>query len=86
MVKLMKRYLMVSKGHTNFFSASWPSKKQLGRSREIEVIIRRLALKTHNLTTGRLKHDICEVEESIFHGVEGPCELIFCILESYKPT
>jgi hypothetical protein len=39
-----------------------------------------MALGTHNRPTGRLKKRLGEVDEAMFHGVERPCELIFCIL------
>jgi hypothetical protein len=38
-----------------------------------------MALKTHNLPSGRIKKDVVEVDEEIVQGVERPCELIFCI-------
>jgi hypothetical protein len=39
-----------------------------------------MALRTHNLPSGRLKYDFAEVDKALFHCVEMPCELIFCIL------
>jgi hypothetical protein len=39
-----------------------------------------MALKTHNLPSGRLKKDFCEVDEAMFEGVERPYEIIFWIL------
>jgi hypothetical protein len=42
-----------------------------------------MALRTHNLTSGRLRK-LGEVDEAMFQGVERPCELIFCILRIEK--
>jgi hypothetical protein len=39
-----------------------------------------MALRSHNLPSGRLKNDFVEVEEAMFRGVERPCEIIFYIL------
>jgi hypothetical protein len=39
-----------------------------------------MILRTHNLPSGRLKNDVGEVEEAMFHGVGKQTELIFCIL------
>jgi hypothetical protein len=36
--------------------------------------------RTHNLPSGRLKNDFGEIDEAMFQGVEGPYEIIFCIL------
>jgi hypothetical protein len=38
-----------------------------------------MALLTHNLSSGRLKKDFDEVDETMFHDVDWPSELIFCI-------
>jgi hypothetical protein len=32
------------------------------------------------MPSGRIKNDFGEVDEALFQSVEGPCELIFCIL------
>jgi hypothetical protein len=55
-------------------------KKRLGRICLIDVLSRRLALRTHNLTSGHLKNEFGEVDEEMFQGVERPCELIFYVL------
>jgi hypothetical protein len=39
-----------------------------------------MALRIHNLPSGRIKNDFGEVDEAMFQGVEGPFALIFCIL------
>jgi hypothetical protein len=66
----MKRCLKVSKGHA--FSESWGSKKHLGRFCLSDVLIRGMALRTHNMPSGRLKNDFDEVDEANFKGVEWP--------------
>jgi hypothetical protein len=35
-----------------------------------------MALRTHNLPSGRLKYDFDEVDEAMFQGVDGPSERI----------
>jgi hypothetical protein len=45
---------------------------------------RRMALRTHNLHSGRLKKDFGEVDDAIFKGVKRPLELNFCILSIEK--
>jgi hypothetical protein len=45
-----------------------------------------MALRTHNLPSGRLKKDFGEVDEAMFQGVEGLFELIFCIPCMEKAT
>jgi hypothetical protein len=59
------------KGHSNSFSASSASKILLGRGWLRIVLSRRMALKTHNLPSGRLKNDCVEVDEGMFKGVKG---------------
>jgi hypothetical protein len=39
-----------------------------------------MALETQNTPSERFRNDFVEVDEAIFHCVERPCELIFCIL------
>jgi hypothetical protein len=39
-----------------------------------------MALRTHNLPSGRLKKNFVEVDEAMFQGVERPCEFILCFL------
>jgi hypothetical protein len=68
--------------HLNAFSGN--SKKRFERGRGSDVLSRRMALRTHNLPPGRLKNDFGEVDEAMFHGVESPNELIFCILSIEK--
>jgi hypothetical protein len=76
----------VSKGHSNSFSASWASKKRLGRSWLREELSSLMALKNHTLPCERLKKDFGEVDEAMMQGVESSCEIIFCILAIAKTT
>jgi hypothetical protein len=39
-----------------------------------------MALRTHNVHSGRLKNVFVEIDEAMFQGVEGPCDRVFCIL------
>jgi hypothetical protein len=39
-----------------------------------------MALRTHNLPSGRLKKDFVEVDDAMNQCAERSCELIFCIL------
>jgi hypothetical protein len=39
-----------------------------------------MALRPHNLLHGRLKMDFGEVDEAMFEGVEGICQIFFCVL------
>jgi hypothetical protein len=50
-----KRRFKVSKGHAKSFSASGASKRRLGRNRSSAVSNIQMALRTHNLPSGRLK-------------------------------
>jgi hypothetical protein len=43
-----------------------------------------VALRTHNLPSGRLKNDFGEVNEVMFQGFERPYDLILCIREMEK--
>jgi hypothetical protein len=43
-----------------------------------------MALRTHNLPSGRLKNDFVEVDEAMFQVVVRPYELIFCNLNIEK--
>jgi hypothetical protein len=43
-----------------------------------------MALRTHNLPSGRLEMRVCEVDEGIFECDERPCEIIFCFLGIQK--
>jgi hypothetical protein len=43
-----------------------------------------MVLKTHYLPSGRHKSDFGGFDETMFQGVERPCELIFCILGIQK--
>jgi hypothetical protein len=38
-----------------------------------------MALRTHNMPSGRLKNDFSEVDKAIFQGVERPRDIIFRI-------
>jgi hypothetical protein len=38
-----------------------------------------MALRTHNLPSGRLKYDFDEVDEAMIQGVEGPSKSILSI-------
>jgi hypothetical protein len=51
-------------------------KKGFGRNCESNVLNRQIALRTHNLPSGRLRN----VDETMFQDVERPCDNIFCIL------
>jgi hypothetical protein len=51
-----------------------------------DVLYRRIALRTKNLPSARLKDDFDEVDEAMFEGVEGPCVPIFCISGIKKLT
>jgi hypothetical protein len=63
----MKRYFKVLKGHSKTFSASWSSKNRLLRSRLSEDLSGWVALKTHNLPSGRLKKRLWWKDEAIFN-------------------
>jgi hypothetical protein len=43
-----------------------------------------MALRNHNLPSGRLKIDFGEVNAGMFQGVKRPLELNFCILSIEK--
>jgi hypothetical protein len=43
-----------------------------------------MALRTHNVPSGRHKNDFGEVDESTFQGSERPYEVIFCMLSIEK--
>jgi hypothetical protein len=43
-----------------------------------------MALRTHNVPSGRLKNDFGEFEETMFQGVERPYEFIFYVLGIQK--
>jgi hypothetical protein len=58
LMKSMKRYFKVSKGHANKFCSSRASKKRLGRSLLSYVLCKRMTLETPNLPSGRLKNRI----------------------------
>jgi hypothetical protein len=53
---------------------------RFGRSRGSDVLSRRIALRTHNLPSRRLKKDFGEDDEALFQCVELPRELILCFL------
>jgi hypothetical protein len=46
---------MMSKCHSNIFSTFWAFKKRFGRSRGCDFLCRQVALRTHNLSSERLK-------------------------------
>jgi hypothetical protein len=70
----------VSKGHVKSCLASWNSKKELWWISLSDVLSRRMALRTHNLTSDVLINDIGEVDEAIFQAVQNTFEFIFCTL------
>jgi hypothetical protein len=76
----------VVKSNVKTFSASSPFKRAIWTMSISDVLGRRIALRNHNLPSGRLKNDNDEVDEAMFQGVDGPCELIFLIRESKKMT
>jgi hypothetical protein len=39
-----------------------------------------MGVRTHNLNSNVLKYDFDNVDEAMFHDVERPCEIIFCIM------
>jgi hypothetical protein len=55
-------------------------KSDFKRNHLSDVLIRRMTLRNHNLHSGRLKNDFVEVDETMFQGVERPCDIVFCIL------
>jgi hypothetical protein len=52
---------------THFLHPCYP-KMRLGRSRRSDDSSRRMALRTHNLPSGRLKKDFVKVDEAMFEG------------------
>jgi hypothetical protein len=54
-------------------------KKRLLRSRLSDFLSRRMALRTHNLPSRRLKERVCWSRWAMFKGVERTFEIIFCI-------
>jgi hypothetical protein len=54
-------------------------KKRLGRSCLSDVLSRRMALRTHNLSSGSFKKLLWWSHEAMFQGVKRPCKIIFCI-------
>jgi hypothetical protein len=57
-------------------------KNRIERNHLSDVIIRRMALRTHNLN--ELKCDFGDVDEAMFHDVERPFKRIFYILAILK--
>jgi hypothetical protein len=39
-----------------------------------------MALRTHNMPSGRLKKDFGDVDEAMFKGVKRPHDIIYCIV------
>jgi hypothetical protein len=75
----MKQYVKASKWHAKKISAFCATKKATW-TKLIDVLSRRMALRTHNLSPTRLKNDFDDVDEARFQGVQRPCEPISCIL------
>jgi hypothetical protein len=71
--------LKVSKCNAKSFSTSTPYEKAIWMMSRKWFLSRRIALRKNNLPSGRLKKDYDEVDEAMIQGVDGPCELIFCI-------
>jgi hypothetical protein len=76
-VKPIWRCFKESKGPALSFSASWASKKRLGRCRGSNVSRRRISLKHHNLLSGRLKCHFGEFDKAMIERVDSQCKLIF---------
>jgi hypothetical protein len=55
----MKRCFMMSKDHLNAFSTFWVFKKAIWTKSRKWNLIRRMALRTHILPSGRLKKQLC---------------------------
>jgi hypothetical protein len=71
---------MMSKGHSKIFSASRASEKETLMKSPKFLLITRMAFRTQNLPSRRLKNEFGEVDEVMFLGVENPCEHILCFL------
>jgi hypothetical protein len=67
---------------THFFNCGY-QKKRLGII-SLSDVFWRMALRTHNLPSGRIKNDFREVDEAMLQGFERPYELILCILDIEK--
>jgi hypothetical protein len=68
------------------FLHSRHSKKRFGRCHRSDVLSRLKALRTHNVSSGRLKNDFGEVDDSMFQSVKRQLERNFCILTTEKAT
>jgi hypothetical protein len=82
----VNRWFKESKGHANSFSASWASKKHLGRSREVMFQLGEWPWETINCILDNLKCDFYEVDEAMFRGIDRPCEKIISFLGIEKET
>jgi hypothetical protein len=64
----------------NSFCASGARNKATWSKSISDGLGRRMALRTHNLLSERIKNESAEFDEAMFQFFEMPCELIFCIL------
>jgi hypothetical protein len=69
-----------------FYFLRFQKKKDLDEICESDVLNRQIALRTHNLLLDIFKYVFGEVDETMFQGVERPCDNIFCILLIEKAT
>jgi hypothetical protein len=74
------------KSHEKPFSAFMALKKASLTNSLKWFLSRRMALRTHDMTTGRLKKRLWYVDEAMFQGVERPREIILCIQGFEKVT
>jgi hypothetical protein len=82
----MKRCFKVSKCHAKSFSASQASKKAIWRSHLTDVLSRRMALRIHNLSSGRLQKRLMKSMKRCFKVPKGHSNSFSVFWESNKAT